>query len=262
MGHSCPIVNLLDSFEPINQIEASRLGTLIATSQNVSKLLLILSILIYCSGVFAEKSGPETGGGGNAVFAEGEFRLLDLFNVRSIETALSLTKSNHPELAAISPYPHPVEVQTLALKILANWQIQMSAYPLKNAELVEGSHVNFKLLSDQVQMSDYYAPQYLPEKYLLYQAAYYRKNDHIVSISHILWNRFDPTSKLGLLLHENLRHLQIGLDNSFTDEQLQKSTLVLLICPVANAANLSQSKLFQLPAQKLDQLISDCSSRL
>ena len=61
-------------------------------------------------------------------------------------------------------------------------------------------------------------------------AAYYLKDRYQVNILRPLWNKMGLKSQAGLIIHESLRHVQIGLKREFTEDVLQKATALLVLC--------------------------------
>lgn len=61
-------------------------------------------------------------------------------------------------------------------------------------------------------------------------AAYYFRDRYQVNISRSLWNRMGLKSQVGLIIHESIRHLQIGLKRDFDEEVLQQATALLVWC--------------------------------
>lgn len=66
--------------------------------------------------------------------------------------------------------------------------------------------------------------------YDLRLAAYYFRDRYQVNISRSLWNKMGLKSQVGLIIHESIRHLQIGLKRDFDEEVLQQATALLVWC--------------------------------
>jgi hypothetical protein len=60
--------------------------------------------------------------------------------------------------------------------------------------------------------------------------AYYLKNNFEIKIYRPLWNKMGLKSQAGLILHENIRYMQIGLERNFDEETLEQVTALLVMC--------------------------------
>jgi hypothetical protein len=63
-------------------------------------------------------------------------------------------------------------------------------------------------------------------------AAYYLADapNFTVQVNQSLWNQLGLYSRVGLVIHEGLRHLQIGQAKHFDEKSLQLSTSLLVLC--------------------------------
>ena len=202
-------------------------------------VLLPLAVLCFSfHAVAAEKDGPETGGGGNAVEIDGHYYLIDIFNVSTPSMVTLRAVQNHPEIGRLVHNETPENIQKVAIEVFKRWGLDVSPFALSRTELLPAGGVHpISKLPVQIRTSDeeiistqYYFPFYLPKSAKVYQAAYYANQSNSVLISSYIWSRLGSINKLGLIIHENMRYLQLGLGHRFNDEVLQKATLMMLIC--------------------------------
>lgn len=189
--------------------------------------ILIYSIIIFSNICFASNKimsgGMTGGGGGTSVRYLGKTVLLDLI---LLDKKLSFYKKN--KSLKLSPFKN-------AEQILSLWNdIDVSIA----SEIVRfGIHsvVKWKFVDKRFPLSTrYYIPDGLIVKELK-TIAYYLKKDakFIVEINTAEFNKLDYISQTALIIHEALRHVQIGWDkqnNAFSERNLQEISAIFTLC--------------------------------
>lgn len=170
----------------------------------------------------------DTGNG----YEKNKYFLIDLFNVSKIDRIVTKIVQTHPEISRFVENESPINVQQLAIEIFSKWGIDIGPYAFKRGEFWNGLKrpLQIRVSNNEILAADFYRPMYLPTTSKVFQAAYYSMQDRSVVISQNIWNKLGYVSKLGLVIHENMRHLQLGLGHKFNDEILQKATLAILVC--------------------------------
>lgn len=212
-------------------------------------LLLILSTLITPS--FAHE-GTGSGGGGGTVLVNSRPVLLDYFHVLK-----STDESDYLSLSKLNAIQNPVSFEfknrektkdirnqipafDFALSTLEKWQdlpmdtISSTTIGVFMAPL-EWSFTNDKLLEPH-----FFIPPFAPTESKVMTAAYYSmtsKGNFSVKIHLPLWNEMNLLNQSGLLIHEALRQMQIGLMSDFSDEALQQATVIYMMCKPKSRLN-------------------------
>ena len=197
----------------------------------------IFANILFAAILAAASDGPETGGGGNTILLDGSYYLIDLFNASQPDQAVIKAIQNHPEISRFVADPSPTNVQKTAAEIFQKWGIDIGPFAFSRSESVPAGMapvikrpLSIQTSQSEIEAARFYSPYYLPVNAKVFQAAYYDGAGHSIKISESIWAQTGPVSKLGLIIHENMRHLQIGLGHRFNDEILQKATLIMLIC--------------------------------
>lgn len=216
-----------------------------------NKLLFILFIcLSFLSSSYA---GKQSGGGGNVVYPpNGNPILLDFYS------APSLVKSRqfHNIQKIISPSEFEVGALTdgrqnlislsekyPTVKMLFDLISSWSAIPFDNVAHFLSTAVSGKL--DWIITNDQ-LPNFTPSTFglvpidsIILTGAYYSKetDKSRVLINHKTVNELNSLSRLGLFVHEGLRHVQIGFNQYFGELSLQQATAVLTLCMPSQRLN-------------------------
>lgn len=225
--------------------------------------------------------GGESSGGGGVVDAGGTPVLVDFINLsKSLqESSLNSTLANSfiPHESSQPFFFDPSAVPTdpafhCAHQTLLNWQ----AVPFGTVSFL----VNFALeaplqwsFTDKIKQHPFfYRPKNLDPNLEILTAAFYvfqKPKLFTVQINRMTWNKMNLYSQAGLLIHEILRHVQIGIGNDFNDEMLQKATAIFMSCQpsvkldqylnliISNQADLAESRFGD-----FDSIIKACKVRM
>lgn len=205
----------------------------------------ILTCLTLISSI--SYAGTESGGGGHVVYDQSQkaYILADFWQIDKnfIDQNYFLSfKPSHLESELLNV--------TLANKEILKETPQLSAFSVSLHILNQWSQLPFDLISIHIkaaimapviwnftnaeleapvnfQSSSTYDPN---RKYLT--AAYYQrdKQDYRVQISRPIWNQTKLFTQSGIIIHESLRHIQIGRSENFNEDSLQKATAILTLC--------------------------------
>lgn len=207
--------------------------------------LLLSMACIVCLISPASRAGVESGGGGGVLFRNSRPVLIDFFNIDfnfrdqdffrdKIASRLSETRSI--QLA----FDQESETQIrnthsafdLAFQILQPWQ--KLSYDIAGLTVLTAFYrpVQWSFVDKDLQAPPVYLPKGISSSEKIQIAAYYSAAPHqfTVEISKPIWNQMGILSQAGLLIHESLRHLQIGLSRSFDEQTLQQATSILVMC--------------------------------
>lgn len=212
-------------------------------TQKVRQFILICLILISS----ISYAGTESGGGGHVVYDQSQeaYILADFWQIdksfidqniflnfkssRLENELLNIKLKNKVDLKEI----HQTSAFSIAFHILNQWSKLpfdlisihikagiMAPVSWSFTDAILEAPVNF-------QSSSTYDPN---RQYLT--AAYYRhdKQDYRVQISRALWNKSRLFTQSGIIIHESLRHIQIGRSENFNEDNLQKATAILTMC--------------------------------
>lgn len=200
----------------------------------------LIAVFVLPSISVADKQGPESGGGGGVVYVNGEPKLIDFYNIQHRSDQLARMYSKNHSSFFEAPNTFSFERYTpvndpaflLVLDIFNKW----SGLPYDSIGLFINSAifkpVIWSFTDESVIAPKFYRPLFLPSDLEIKTAAYYLKHDrsYQVRISRDIWNKLSIQDQAGLLIHETLRHVQIGLSFGFDDEALQKATAIMLTC--------------------------------
>lgn len=220
-------------------LSMSQFGTIL-------NLIMMISVVLYTFNSKAIQSEGGTsagGGGGGGVHLGPNLVLIDFFNTANIIHFLrNKYASESPSMINTAIYNQSFlgtnddetnsSIQ-LTKKILNDWSslpYDAAAFYIEAA--LKSSKLKWSFSDDIVPEAKHYRPKYLNSDIPIVTAAYYSTASHnyTVQISRPLWNKFFVDSQVGLIVHETLRHLQIGRGFEFNDESLQKATVLIMAC--------------------------------
>lgn len=195
--------------------------------------------------VHAKKMGTESGGGGGVAWVGLKYPvLMDYFTIYKSVDELPVTnkeasridtdgdssffiKDNSEEIYNRNP------AFSNAYNILKKWQ-QMPYDVMSFSVAISMSSPKWTFTEKELQAPPFYKAVTLPEDAQIEVAAYYQNNQESklieVQISKRIWNQMQLNDQTGLVLHESLRHLQLGFRNGYEDETLQRVTAIYLSC--------------------------------
>lgn len=189
---------------------------------------------------WAEKQGPESGGGGVVAKINSRLQLIDFYTIAGAPEFLELkyqsTKPSVIDQEQEFSFHRQDQVNNVAFNQVLNVFNTWSLLPYDVIGLTINSAIYNPVIwnfSDQeVVAPKFYLPSPLRSGVETATAAYYLKVNrlHRVSISRKIWNELKLQDQVGLLIHESLRHVQIGFSFSFDDEALQKATAIMMVC--------------------------------
>lgn len=207
-------------------------------------LLVVLTAMGTLS--HARSDGPESGGGGGVILvgpSHTQPRFIDIYNLPdSRQAQLRRQYSNRrnsqqrvrvKESSADLLNYDPAFIQ--ANQLLTTWFDNVATRRL-NIDLQDMlmGPIRWTFTNSWQNYENHYRPTHLPAKKNIYTVAYYLKTEQPeVKILLSLWNGLPLLDQTGLVLHESLRHYQLGLGQSIDDELLQKATVLVLYCPPA-----------------------------
>lgn len=210
----------------------------------IIQLALVPILLLFTAWSYAE--GPESGGGGGVVTDHDQPHLLDFYNT---DANLNFLNSIYLQKPSRLITPAKIKMSDVSysdlqkndlqtpiahlLSLLNRWSsipFDSEAYRIKWALQ---SNLNFHFTDSDIQSADHFKPPYLPKDLSITTAAYYQlaaDQSYNVYISRELWNKLSLRDQTALLLHETLRHIQLGFKFKFNDESLQKVTVMMIVC--------------------------------
>ena len=203
------------------------LGAFLLTSTNVPAFAFVNDLDLLPT--TAENSGPETGGGGNIIFAEGQLSLLDFFNLQNVTQFKNFVEAKHAQhvaalntlsIANLTTAPSPALQQT-AGTLIGYSEILMKQWGLTSERnsntLADQRHqpapaplrINWVFVDKIKSDAAYYRPRFLPQSYQIEKAAFYSIRGREVQISRYIWAQLGFPDRLGLIVHEKLRQIQL-----------------------------------------------------
>ncbi len=197
-----------------------------------------------------ESVGPETGGGGNIVLANGQLVLLDFFNFPDVSQISRLIEKKQASLlASVLPFsltenssgklqplnPSPANFIFFSEVLLSQWGISTIRYsntitPQMHAQNPKLQRMNWSVVDRLETDSKYYSPRFLPSSFQIEKAAYYNAAEKEVKISGFIWSQLNFSSRLGLIIHEKFRQIQLTFGYMMDDQLLQKATVMAMVC--------------------------------
>ncbi len=192
------------------------------------------------AGALVYARGPESGGGGGVVFVNEKPQLVDFFTIPGSAEILAQKYFEKQPSRLDRNIIFNIEYKTIpdnvafmnVLFVFKKWSDL--AYDAIGMDINSSIYapVRWNLTDQPITPAVYYRPPGLPSELQIKPAAYYLMKDEVyeVSLSRQIWNKLSLQDQTGLLIHETLRHIQIGRSYSFDDEALQKATAVMLTC--------------------------------
>lgn len=219
----------------------------------ILKQFLLMSFVSFSFGTFlvvslAAKEGPESGGGGTVVYLNSKPQLIDFYTIDGGAKFLSNRYSESK--ASFLQFPTKFDLErgleynaktaaavpalSRALDIFNEW----SLVPFDTLGIrIHGAFykpTRWSFTRKKISEYQFYRPDVLPENIVTKPVAYYSYSEQEkifqVNISLDIWNQLSLQDQVGLLIHETLRHVQIGLGFEFNDKALQRATAVMLVC--------------------------------
>ena len=219
--------------------------------------------------VHAKKMGTESGGGGGIAWVGLKYPvLMDYFTIyKSVNELPVLNKEpfrvdTNGELSFfIKDNQEEIYNSNPAFKsahnILMKWQ-QIPYDVMSFSVAVAMSSPKWIFTEKELHAPPFYIASAIPEDALVEVAAYYQFNKPLkqieVQISKRLWNQMQLNDQTGLVLHESLRHLQLGFGNGYEDETLQRVTAIYLSCKPNGRLNYYMSYLLNNSVATADEL--------
>lgn len=204
----------------------------------------ILALLATASiSAHARSDGPESGGGGGVIFTgarSSEPRLINFYNLNSERQSelrqryssaepsqqVSLERESTASLVTKDP------AFTLSERLFSGWfnNVLTRAGNIRVTDMIM-TPILWTFKNSQQSYQNHYRPTHLPNKKTIYTAAYYLQTERAeVKVVLSIWNRLPLLDQAGLIIHESLRHYQLGLGQYIDDELLQKATVLMLYC--------------------------------
>ncbi len=193
--------------------------------------------------------GASDGGGGGVIYTtvNGVQRpvLVDFYNLTEKIEAL---ESRFPGLPSRISQPGPISIgydrddqQTfdadpafsLALRITQNWNTS-SALMFGHffSTILRNPQGHWSFTDQPLTVPAFFRPPLLPRNSEIFTAAYYKQDQDVYTIQLFrpLWNDLSLMNQVALIIHETFRAHQIALSLDFSDEFLQKGTVMMLMC--------------------------------
>lgn len=205
-----------------------------------------LSVLVTLLATMASPSfaGNESGGGGGVLFGGPTPILIDYLNInpnfkdsntyqkwqasRVIKKSqISIDRKNEDQIRESNA------AFDLALTIVKKWEEEVFGIGSLMIHTAFMDPMTWNFVDKKLKAPQSYLPlQNLDIEKIKTAAYYYKKskNEFDVQISMDIWNQMGILSQSGLLIHEALRHLQIGWANRFDEDSLQHATAILMMC--------------------------------
>lgn len=194
-------------------------------------------------------SGTESGGGGHVVFDQSlkgyiladlkqidknftdTDRFLEFTSSRLVDEISNLSFENKASLNEQSQnFESPF---AFAIYILNQWSRLTNDLISKHIRAAILNPVRWNFISAKIDTSVHFqsSSTYNPHTHYT-TAAYYLhdKVDYKVQVSIPVWNQTKLFSQSGIIIHEALRHIQIGRMENFDEDSLQKATSIITLC--------------------------------
>lgn len=220
------------------------------TSNMNKKFYFTVAILFTLAGkTFA---GNESGGGGGVTYGKNGALLVDFLNIDpDFKDSNTYEKWNASRIDKQSKFKITITRENesqvrlwnsafdLALSTIEKWENQfldISAGIIHSAFM---HPLSWNFAPHDLTAPDSFLPVPGMQRTNIKIAAYYKNvgKDFSVQISNKIWNDLGIRSQAGLLIHESLRHLQIGWSDNFDEESLQKATALIMLCEPQSSIN-------------------------
>lgn len=205
--------------------------------------LTLTTVFAFTSASQARSDGPETGGGGGVIFvgpSTAAPRMIDMYNLterQQLELRRRYSGQNNSQqrlrvkesTADLLNYD-PAFRQ--ADSLLNQWfdNLATRALNVNITEMLMGS-IQWTFTNTLQRYENHYRPTHLPRGKNIYTVAHYlKKESPEVKTVLSIWNQMPLVDQTALVLHESLRHYQLGMGQSIDDELLQKATVLVLYC--------------------------------
>lgn len=228
-------------------------GTSVMNKKFYSTVTILFTLTLYLPQGMA---GNESGGGGGVTYGSGQPVLVDFLNIDpDFKDTNSYLKWNASRLDEKSSFKiiltRKNEAQVryknsafdLALNTIEKWEKQFLDYTAGTIYSAFMSPVSWNFINQDLSAPDSFLPISNLKRTDIKIAAYYKRADKSeernfsIQISNKIWNELGIRSQAGLLIHESLRHLQIGWSDHFDEESLQKATALIMLCEPQSSIN-------------------------
>ena len=206
-------------------------------------VLTLTTVLTFANISQARSDGPETGGGGGVVFVGPSHtapRFVDMYNLterQQLDLRQRYAGQNNSQqrlrvkesTADLLNYD-PAFRQ--ADSLLNQWFDNLATRTLNVniTEMLMGP-IQWTFTHTLQRYENHYRPTHLPRGKNIHTVAHYlKKESPVVKIVLSVWNQMPLVDQTALVLHESLRHYQLGMGQSIDDELLQKATVLALYC--------------------------------
>lgn len=207
-------------------------------------LLAILPCLSYADDGPDAPEGTESGGGGSVIFRISQPILVDYLsidpNFKDIDAyrGRSSSRIGKPSKTFAISQDNESNLRKrnaafdLALHRIQAWKEQKFDYSAALIHIAFYAPNVWEFVDRNLLALAPALPIPIDPNQQVATAAYYSKinKSFRVQISLKIWNQLGILSQAGLLLHESLRHLQIGWSNGFDEASLQQATAILMMC--------------------------------
>ncbi|MES2768957.1 MAG: hypothetical protein V4596_07420 [Bdellovibrionota bacterium] len=212
------------------------------------KIYLVIAILVSSVQSFA---GHESGGGGGVLYGKSKPVLVDFLNINpdfeDKDSHLEWNSSQINDVNTKIELTRIIEDQVrsensafdLALTIIEKWETQFLDFTAGTIHTAFMKPLTWSFTEKNLSAPDSYLPIPTISRNNIKTAAYYEKDgrNYSVIISRKIWNDLGVLSQAGLLVHEVLRHQQIGWSNQFDEKSLQQATALIMLCEPHSSIN-------------------------
>lgn len=211
--------------------------------------ILFLFLMLSSVNLYAQ-SGGESGGGGGTIYGKNGPVLVDFLNVNpefkdtTQYKTWKASRVHQPSQILITRENESLVREQnsafdLALSIIEKWESQFLDISAGIIHTAFMSPVSWNFTASDLTAPDSFLPVPGMKRTNIKIAAYYKKfgKNFSVQVSNKVWNDLGILSQAGLLIHESLRHQQIGWSDNFDEESLQKATALLMLCEPQSSIN-------------------------
>jgi hypothetical protein len=203
------------------------------------QLLLLVGILVASLPVANLYAGTESGGGGTSVVFDGQRVAIDLLMMPDF---ISTNKSKE------------VDAFAMANDILMRWgllETALESHILADASSTKTSSVDWQWVAQALPLAHRYYLSYDMRLKIsdIKTVAYYTKFEgkSVIQISKPSFEELPLQSQIAIVIHETIRHRQIGWDknnNAFNEKILQQAAAILTNCQPKNRLSMFINFLF------------------